>query len=522
MNAKQLAVLGLITAVAVIAAVLLGGKKGGGAPKGLLATGDPVLGEFDANSVTKIVVTEGDQTTTLTGEGGAWKVAERDGYAADFDRIKRVVTGLGELEVSETVEAGESVLGRFDLVAPASGADGEGKSITLFAGEDELAGLVVGKQFAGAVTGEDSPMRQGSGNYVRNTAKPGQVFIASGSFWDIQGAASNWLKRRPFGIESPKDVEIAQPGGETFRFVRDEKGAAATLEGLAADEELNTANTGTLVSPFGSFSFSDVLVGDGAKPEATGLGEPVVAKISTFDGFNYTLKIGKAETEEEPEEEGDEPGKETEYFASYEVEARFADARVPGDDEKVADDASDEDKRKAEDLKVQRDKEFAENREKLAEKLEEEKANAGAIYAIDKWAAEKFFLGRSDLVKKKEKVDAPGGVPTAPSLPEARIPGLPNPIPGVVPVVPETPAPPTPPAEGTTPPTDGADPTPEPAPTDPDAEDPAPEPAPTDDPDGGEPGETDENPEESAPAGAGDAPGETPEEPEPGSVAPEE
>ena len=41
---------------------------------------------------------------------------------------------------------------------------------------------------------------------------------------------------------------------------------------MAEDEELNTSNTSSIVSPFASFSFKDVVVGDKAKPENTGFG----------------------------------------------------------------------------------------------------------------------------------------------------------------------------------------------------------------------------------------------------------
>ena len=93
MNAKQLVVLTVITVVAIAVAMLLGGKRGGDAkPDGLLAAGDSILGEIDVNSITRVVLREGEDTTTLEQKEGEWRVAEKGDYPADFNRIKRVIT----------------------------------------------------------------------------------------------------------------------------------------------------------------------------------------------------------------------------------------------------------------------------------------------------------------------------------------------------------------------------------------------------------------------------------------------
>ena len=102
------------------------------------------------------------------------------------------------------------------------------------------------------------------------------------------------------------------------------------------------------------------------------------------------------------------------YHLTYSVSAEFTDfvleGREPQEDEKLSDDASDEDRKKVDKLKKERDaadkqkqeEEFKDEQEKLKEKLEKEKDFDGVVYEIDSWSAEKFFNKRKDLVKEKE------------------------------------------------------------------------------------------------------------------------
>src|SRR5439155_670287 len=124
-------------------------------------------------------------------------------------------------------------------------------------------------------------------------------------------------------------------------------------------------------------SFTDV-VSPQAKPEETGMDNPLVAKIETFDGFNYTVKIGKKTAEDN-------------YYLSMNVSADLPKERTPGKDEKP------EDKEKL-------DKEFKEKVSKLDEKLKEEKAYEKWTYLVSKWTVDPLLKERKDLlVEKKEE-----------------------------------------------------------------------------------------------------------------------
>jgi hypothetical protein len=459
MKAKQLIVLAALLVVAVIVAIAVNGSGGKGDKKEGLAAGDVVLGDLPINEIATMKIVGDESSVELERAAGKWVVKDRDGYPADFGKISRVLKDLLDLKVAEARRAGASAYGRFELKAPEAKADeNAGVQVDLSKeGGGTLASLVLGKRYSGATDGSGQA-GGGSGRYVRNAANEGQVYIVSEALSDFDPSPSSWLQRDFFRVQKHEKVNVGHADGTVFAFSREKDGGDLSLDGLAADEELNTANTGTLGSAFSSASFRDVVVGDAAKPEATGLDKPVVVDITTFDGFTYSVKLGKTEAAEKIE--GDDGGTDgaaepkPTFYLSFEVDAKIVAERAPGEDENAAEDATDEDKKKVEELKKRRDDEFAAEKKRLEEKLETEKAFVGNVYEIDSWSAEKFFMERDKLVKKKEKPEAgatpgPGGLPVPSLIPGAPIQGLPGiTIPGasVAPPAPKNPVTATTPA----------------------------------------------------------------------------
>ena len=455
MKAKQLVVLVGLLAVAIIIAMLMKSGDSVDDEGDGLTGGAHLMEELPVNEVSGVVISGSEDSVELERKDGKWMVANRGGYSADFTKISRILKNFRDLKVAEVIRAAPGKYGRFEL------NDGkEDKSGVLVELKTEggtgAASLVLGKRYSGAT---DQSGRQGGGNgrYVRITGNKKQVFIVSDSLSDIDAKPSSWLKRNPFAIQKPKAVTLVHADGAEFKFERKEEGAEVTMEGLAEDEELNTTNTGSITAPFASFSFKDVVVGDSADPEKTGLNKPVHAKVSTFEGFSYGLKLGQGAGDNVDSEEAEATLSDARYYLSYEVSAELPEQRVAQDDEKIqeeiAADATDEDKKSLEEqnkaageLKKQRDDEFAAEQERLKEKLAKEKEFAGIIYELDNWSAEKFFKKRDELVKKKEKPADPAaaGAPTGlpPGFPPGvTIPGLPGAgIPGITPGVPGLPA----------------------------------------------------------------------------------
>ncbi len=446
MKAKHLTVLGAVFVVLIIVYSISTKDKSKSQEKGGADIGDKVLSITNINDIEGMNITDSENSVQLARKEGKWVVVNRDNYNADFTKISRVLKKLDELRIAEQTRVGEKNYGRFDLKEP-QGGEGSGIKIELTkVGGAAVGDMVVGKRYGGA-TIDSGQQGGGNGKYVRVGSNKSQVFIVSDSLYDVESSPTGWLEKNPFGIENPKNITLEHSDGTKFEFVREKDGDDAVLNGLTEKEELNTSNTSTITSPFASFSFKDVSTGEESDPEKTGIKAPVKATVTTFDGFKYDIKLGKGQGENVDSGEKEATLSAARYYLTYSVSAEFSDLvlndREPQEDEKLAEDASDEDRKRVEGLKKERDaehkekqeKEFEDRNKRLKEKLEKEKAFAGVIYEIDSWSAEKFFNKREDFVKEKEadaeeKSDEPSpnlplpeGI-TIPGVPGASIPGV--------------------------------------------------------------------------------------------------
>lgn len=452
MKPKQLIILGVVLVALIFLYSFSGNVENTGSKSGLQA-GDVIINSetLNVNDVTSLKISDADDSVHLSRQEGSWVVSNRDNYKADFSKISRVLKKLIEIRVAEQLKAGASTYSRFDLADPKEGSDSEGAGtrVQLFKSNNESASveLIVGKRFGGA-TVDSGQQGGGNGKYLRLGGNENQVFIVADSLYDIESSTSSWLEKNPFSIDKPKNILVTHSDEEKFNFTRAEEGGDAALEGLSDEEELNTSNTSSIVSPFASFTFKDVVVGDNAKPENTGLAKPVNVEVSTFDGFNYKIAIGKGEGANVDSEEQEAALTSATYYLKYSVDATFPEfklkAREAQDDEVIKDDASDEDKKKISELVKSRDledkekqqKDYEEKKKIWKDKLDKEKSFSGTIYEIDSWNAEKFFNKREDLVKKKEKEEAKGEVDPGsvlnlpneggalPAIPGTLIPGI--------------------------------------------------------------------------------------------------
>jgi hypothetical protein len=453
MKPKHVIILGGLFVVLIGVYFISNKDKSESQKKDGLVAGDKVLSITNINEITGVKITGSENSVQLGRKDGKWVVVNRADYKADFIKISRALKKLEGLKVAEQRRVGKKHYGRFDLEEPES-EDGAGVKIQLSKNEQDPVGeIIIGKRYGGA-TIDSGQQGGGDGKYVRVSSNDNQVFIVSDSLFDIESSPSGWLEKNPFGIDKSKDIIVEHSDGTKFEFIREKEGDDASLKGLAKNEELNTSNASTITSPFVSFNFKDVSTGEDADPEKTGLKTPLQVTVTTFDGFKYDLKLGKGEGENVDSAEKEATVSAARYHLTYRVSAEFTDfvleGREPQEDEKLSDDASDEDRKKVDKLKKERDaadkqkqeEEFKDEQEKLKEKLEKEKAFAGVVYEIDSWSAEKFFNKREDLVKEKEpeveeKPEAAAGNGSPPE--GVSIPGIPGAlIPGVEAVEPKS------------------------------------------------------------------------------------
>ncbi|HEY6229364.1 MAG TPA: DUF4340 domain-containing protein, partial [Verrucomicrobiae bacterium] len=221
----------------------------------------------------------------------------------------------------------------------------------------------------------------------------------------VEAKPESWLNKDFFKVEKLKSISVTHPGGtNSWTLTREKEGGDLKLADTKEGENLDTGKASGAGYALSSPSFNDVVVDP--KPEETGLDKPITAKLETFDGFTYNVKLGKAMKEEN-------------YPLQVAVEGNFPKQREPGKDEKPED-------------KDKLDKEFKEKQTKLEEKLKNEKKFEKWTYLVAKWSVDPLLKERKDLLaeKKEEKKDEKKEGATTPA---------PDPLKDIVPQLAPTP-----------------------------------------------------------------------------------
>src|SRR5246127_123452 len=133
------------------------GWKGG-------ATDLEPFAKLPVNSVEKLVIKSSKDTATLQKASDIWTVAERNGYPADFSKIRELMTSLWEFKVVRQLEVGASQFGRLNIVAPGQG-DHSGVELDLSdASGKSIKSLIFGKTFGGSESSGDEEAEEPGGN----------------------------------------------------------------------------------------------------------------------------------------------------------------------------------------------------------------------------------------------------------------------------------------------------------------------------------------------------------------------
>ena len=401
------------------------------------------------NDVARVVVKTADAELNLVKKDDAWTVQERAGYPANFEQLSGLLRKLADLKTVQEVKVGPSQFARLELVEPGKGA-GAG-TLVEFKDKDgkALGGLLLGKKFmkkGDAQFGEAGGFP--AGRYVVPFGTQSVSLVAE-ALDEVSVKPESWLVRDFFKIENPKAVALAgTTDPQHWKLTRENATAEWKLDGAKDDEKTDPAKTAPLPNVLASPTFADVLAPD-AKPEDTGLDKPAVATFETFDGFTYTLKIGKPSGEN--------------YPLTVAVAATLAKERTPGKDEKPED-------------KAKLDAEFKTTLKRFEDKLAAEKKFEGRPFLVAKTTIDQLLKDRTAfLPDKKPEPPAPAAsAPVSVTTPPISV----TTPPVTVPPAPPTPPTPAKPEPNPAPPEPApAKPEPNPAPPAPDAVKPAPEPA---------------------------------------------
>ena len=369
MNRKQLTTL-------VVLAVVLGGlgyyvfnKKQASYDRGAVSgDGQKFLQGVPPaaiNDVANIAIKQGAASLTLVRSGDQWTVAERGGYPANFANLSELVKKFWDLKVTRAVTAGPSRLPALKLTPDAATVvslkDDKGKAI---------AALTLGLQTT-KDAGEESQFGGGAypnGRYVMRGDDVKTIALVSDPL-NLETRPEDWLSKEWFKVEKARAVSVVTTNAtNNWKLVRDNEQAPWTFSPTNVTEAADPAKTSALNWLLSSPAFNDVVVDP--KPEATGLGQPIVATIETFDGFTYTLRIGATGAEN--------------VSLQVAVSGNFPAARTAGKDEKPED-------------KARLDKEFADQNKARADKLKAEQAFAKWTYTVSRSTLENLLKARAEF-----------------------------------------------------------------------------------------------------------------------------
>jgi len=411
MNRKQFIILLVLVVVLGGAGLLLRQRENSSWTGSGRAMGRKVLGDFKYNDVARIALKQGNATTTLVKKNDRWTVAERNSYPANYSEIGDFLIKAADLKIVQSEKVGPSQLGRFGLAA------GQGTNAPLtveFKDQNDktIKSLLLGKKHMrksdrnspmGGEFGEDGGFPDG--RYVKTGADSEDVLVISDALANIEPKPEQWLDKDFFKIEKVSSVAVDFPAAtNSWKVSRETESGEWKLSDAKLGEQLDNSKASSAANPLGSPSFNDVATE--SRPEQLGLDKPTVVNVNTFDGLNYTLKVG-AKTNDN-------------YALAMTLGSQAKTERTPGKDEKPED-------------KAKLDKEFKENQKKVEEKVTREKAFEKWVYLVPQWTFESLLKGRAQLmVEKKEEPKKETGTNAAPESPT------------IIPAPTPTPAPETP------------------------------------------------------------------------------
>jgi hypothetical protein len=393
MNRKQLTTLLIIGVVMGALGLFIKSRQNAGWTSGSTGLmGKKLLEDFDLNAVAQIEITDSENTVSLKKTEELWTVPDRGGYPVDFKKLGDFLFKVSEIKVTQEPTIGPSQFGRLKLKKPSESDSTESSGTVLSFLDDsgkEIKSILLGKEqmqeSAGAQFG--GPASMPVGRYVMVSDRPEKALVISDPLSSVTGDLGQWLNKDFFKVAKLKSVTVNPAGeGPSWTIARATETGKFDLEGGVGEEEQVAASklsgySYLLSSP----AFNDVLVVDADSNDL--MSAPTVARLETFEGFTYAVKLGQ-------------PNDSDNYKLQIAVEASIQESREPVDGE------SEEDKAK-------KDKEFAEERDRLKEKLASEKKLEGWTYLVSKWTVEKLLSQRQDLIEPKSEESAEVETPAA-------------------------------------------------------------------------------------------------------------
>jgi len=341
--------------------------------------GAKLLPGLKVADVAEIRLQDPKHQVTLARKETMWVVQERGGYPASFQEISDLMIKLVELKVTQSEQVGASLLPRVELADPGQG-EGGGTLIEFRDGSGKvLASLVLGKKVLKKDPLNPLPAAKDgvpAGRYVRVAGGKDTVVVVSDPLGKAEADPGKWLNRDFFKADRIRTLAAGPEGGAPhWKITRAEEWGQWKF--AAGGGDLNPGAAVAAVNKLGSLTFDDVAL-DSGKEAA---GKPLVIVAETFDNLVYTVKLSR-------KAKGDD------YFVGFTIKGEPPKSRAPEKGEKAQD-------------QERRDKEFAESRKRLEERVAAEQALAKWTYVIGKRELEPLLRARGEMVAQRREGGRP-------------------------------------------------------------------------------------------------------------------
>jgi hypothetical protein len=339
--------------------------------------GARLMPELKISDVAKLRLQDAGQEVTLVLKDKVWRVEQRGGYPADFAEISGLILKLLDVKIVQSETVGASLHARLNLLAPDKVAkdkgakEGTGTLVEL----SDASGKVLVSLVLGKVSLKKDPMnplpnaKDGvpAGRHVLMAGRGDNVAVVSDPLEKAVANPGAWVAKDFFKADRIRSLQLAGEGVTPWKITRDEEWGQWKF--AAGGGLLNPSAAVTATNALGSLAFSDVVIDDKA-----GTGKAAVLTAETFDDLTYTVRLA-------PQANGD-------FVLRYTVAGTPPKTRKP------------EPKESAEDA-AKRDKEFAENRQRLEARVMLEQARSQWAYVLPGKAA-------APLLMKREQMAVPG------------------------------------------------------------------------------------------------------------------
>ena len=382
MNRKQFFILIVLVVVLGGAGWLILKKQGAAWSKAGSSAGQKLLPDLAVNDVQRIEIKQGTNQLTLARRNELWRVVERDDYPANFGEISDFLRKMIDLKIVQRERIGASQFARMELTPPGPGAGTNSGTLVEFKDQNgkTLNSLLLGKKHA-RKSSQPSPFGDDSGfptgRYLLVGKEQQTLVLVTDPLSNIEPKPETWLDKEFIKVEQVKQISLTSTNATNSWTLSRE---SATNDWKLADakptELLEQGKASAAANALSAPSIND-LVTSNTPPAQTGLDQPTVVALETFDGFRYTLNIGK-------------PAGDESYHLGLNVAATLPKERTPVKDEKP------EDKEKL-------DKEFKERNQKLQDKLKAEKKFENRIFLVSKWSIDPLLKDRGQLMQEKKE-----------------------------------------------------------------------------------------------------------------------